>query len=216
MLRLAAVLFFVACANVQGQSTVCVGQPQHHFVAHETDCWRYYTCVDGQAILHECPESSIFIDAIQKCHFGDRSACVSCPVSGVKNFPVSGSCTKFIQCINGSQVQRECPAGTQFDMTVEQCNVATAVENSACSDIDIPITPPSLNPLSGCIGNVGVNNVPHPTDCTLFYLCIDQMQFLQQCGPNLVFDLNTLQCNRPELSVCVENIATPPTAGPGR
>uniref|UniRef100_A0AAG5DIK2 Chitin-binding type-2 domain-containing protein n=1 Tax=Anopheles atroparvus TaxID=41427 RepID=A0AAG5DIK2_ANOAO len=148
MLRLAAVLFFVACATVLAQSTVCVGQSQHRFVAHETDCWRYYTCLDGQAVLHECPESSVFVEAIQKCDFGD------------------------------------------------------------------PITPPSLNPLSGCIGNVGISNVPHPTDCTLFYLCMDQMQFLQQCGPNLVFDLNTLQCNRPELSVCVENIATPPTATP--
>ncbi|XP_052870863.1 uncharacterized protein LOC128276457, partial [Anopheles cruzii] len=56
---------------------------------------------------------------------------------------------------------------------------------------------------------------PHPTDCNLYYLCINQEGFIRECAPTLVFDLTIMNCNRPEVSVCVENVATPPTAGPG-
>uniref|UniRef100_A0A182IZX7 Chitin-binding type-2 domain-containing protein n=1 Tax=Anopheles atroparvus TaxID=41427 RepID=A0A182IZX7_ANOAO len=192
MIRLAVALFLVGCANAQASTTVCVGQPQYRFVAHETDCWRYYTCVDGQAFLQECPDPFVFVEATQMCDFGDRNACVSCPATGVKNFPVSGSCTQFVQCIEGSQFQRECPAGTQFDSVVGQCNVASAV---GCVDLDCPAVDDPQNPVIK----------PDPLDCQVYYICIGGQGVEQRCPIGTRFN--------PTLNVCdlQDNVVCPAT-----
>ncbi|XP_053692641.1 mucin-2-like [Sabethes cyaneus] len=62
-----------------------------------------------------------------------------------------------------------------------------------------------------CIGNVGVRRLPDPTDCTRFYLCIEENAFLTQCGVNLIFDVITENCNEEHVSVCIKDIVTPPT-----
>ncbi|XP_053675019.1 uncharacterized protein LOC128725307 [Anopheles nili] len=180
MIKFALALFLVGCANAQS-STLCVGQPQYRFVAHETDCWRYYTCVDGQAFLQECPDPFVFVESTQMCDFGDRNACVTCPAQGIQNFPVANSCTKFIQCIEGSQFQRECPAGTQFDASVGQCNIASVV---GCVDLDCPAQDDPNNPVFK----------PDPTDCQIYYICLNGEGVKQTCPPQTRFN--------PALGVC--------------
>ncbi|KFB41679.1 AGAP010466-PA-like protein [Anopheles sinensis] len=140
--------------------------------------------------------------------------------TGVNYIPHPLDCTRYYMCMDTTPFEQVCGAGQVFDIFKAACG---PTETSTCildpinpDDVPKPPTPPpSINPLQGCLGNVGIKNVPHPTDCTRFYLCVDEMAFEQQCGPNLVFDIETALCNRPENSICVENIATPPTAGPG-
>ncbi|XP_055540926.1 fibronectin-binding protein A-like [Wyeomyia smithii] len=62
-----------------------------------------------------------------------------------------------------------------------------------------------------CIGNVGVRRFPDPTDCTRFFLCIGEDSFPSQCGVHLIFDVITENCNEESVSVCIKDIATPPT-----
>ncbi|EJY57633.1 AAEL017266-PA [Aedes aegypti] len=62
-----------------------------------------------------------------------------------------------------------------------------------------------------CFGTVGMSQVPDPENCQAFYICIDGVGFPQQCGPGLIFDVITNNCNREEISVCIDEVATPPT-----
>uniref|UniRef100_A0A182SLG7 Chitin-binding type-2 domain-containing protein n=1 Tax=Anopheles maculatus TaxID=74869 RepID=A0A182SLG7_9DIPT len=194
MIRLVLALFLVGCAKVQTQSTVCQGQI-NTFVPHETDCWRYYTCVNGQAFPQECPEPFIFVDARQMCDYGDRNACVNCPATGIRNFPVSNSCTKFIQCIEGVQFERECPAGTMFDKAAEQCNVASAVQ---CVEVNCPAVDDPQNPVF----------VADPSDCQNYFICVSGEGVIQRCPTGTRFN--------PTLNVCdlETNVACPGAVSP--
>ncbi|KXJ69477.1 hypothetical protein RP20_CCG026875 [Aedes albopictus] len=62
-----------------------------------------------------------------------------------------------------------------------------------------------------CFGTVGMTQVPDPENCQGFYICIDGVGFPQQCGPGLIFDVITNNCNREDVSVCITEVATPPT-----
>ncbi|XP_062548771.1 uncharacterized protein LOC134213587 [Armigeres subalbatus] len=64
-----------------------------------------------------------------------------------------------------------------------------------------------------CIGNVGVLRVPDIEDCTRFILCVGGDPFPQQCSPGLIFDVITDSCNLEEISVCIQEVLTPPTPG---
>ncbi|XP_058064956.1 uncharacterized protein LOC131214637, partial [Anopheles bellator] len=187
-------LFLVGSGQVQAQATLCATAPQYSFVPHETDCWRYYTCVGGQGFLQECPIPFIFVAATQMCDFGDRNACVVCPATGVQNFPVEGSCTRFVQCIEGTEFQRECPAGTQFDKTVSQCNLASVV---GCTELDCPAVDDPLNPVI----------TPDPNNCRVYFICVQGQGIQQTCPIGTRFN--------PALSVCdlEANVPCPSTPG---
>lgn len=43
---------------------------------------------------------------------------------------------------------------------------------------------------------------PHPDDCTLFYMCYNNITHLWQCSPDLVYDLTYDGCNFLELTDC--------------
>ncbi|XP_058818636.1 probable chitinase 10 [Topomyia yanbarensis] len=79
--------------------------------------------------------------------------------------------------------------------------------------INYHVTAQEDNP---CRGNEGVHRVPDPADCTRFFLCIGEESFPTQCGPGLIFDVLTGHCNEESVSVCVQEIESPPTpSGPG-
>ncbi|XP_062548776.1 uncharacterized protein LOC134213590 [Armigeres subalbatus] len=62
-----------------------------------------------------------------------------------------------------------------------------------------------------CLGTEGLSQVPDPDNCQAFFICIDGMAFPQQCGPGLIFDVITNNCNTEDISVCITEVATPPT-----
>ncbi|KAL9707971.1 hypothetical protein quinque_011489 [Culex quinquefasciatus] len=66
-----------------------------------------------------------------------------------------------------------------------------------------------------CYGTTGVVNIPDPADCTRFFICVNGQDFPNQCSEGLIFDVLTGQCNRAEVSVCIVDVPTIPTAGPG-
>ncbi|XP_055540927.1 probable endochitinase [Wyeomyia smithii] len=53
--------------------------------------------------------------------------------------------------------------------------------------------------------------VPDSTDCEWYFQCINELAFHAQCAAGLTFDILTNNCNRPEVSVCILNLPTPPT-----
>ena len=50
--------------------------------------------------------------------------------------------------------------------------------------------------------------VPHPTDCTLYYECADQVPVLMACPQPLFFDPSLNVCNWPDQVDCVSHEET--------
>ena len=140
---------------------------------------------------------------------------------GIAYLPHPQDCNRYYMCMDSQALERSCAFGEIFDIYKTTCGPS---ETSSCilnptptstpGDIPKPPTsPPNLNPLFVCPEPTG--NFPHPTNCNLYYLCINSQSFQRECGPNLVFDIQIMQCNRPEDSICQADLVTPPTAGTG-
>ncbi|XP_058458067.1 probable chitinase 10 [Malaya genurostris] len=239
------------------------------FKPHESDCTKYYSCVNGVAHLLQCPTKyPIFQNG--KCDYGDPAYCVNCPSEGVARFPIPYSCSQFILCVNGVQSRGRCPDGLIFDRTLQQCNLIANAPK--CVDVECPAqnteTPTfrphptecsvyficvdgdpvrqecpagtAFNPVTEtcdrkenvqcpafmrsvvaflslvqsktirsnekCVGNTGIKNLPDPDDCSRYYMCMKDQQFLVPCGSGKVFDTKSLKCNKPENSVCIRDV----------
>ncbi|KXJ74202.1 hypothetical protein RP20_CCG014180 [Aedes albopictus] len=244
------------------------------FVAH-TDCTRYYSCVNGVAHEMQCPAVyPIFRPDTQMCDSGNPDECVACPATGLARFPVAGSCTKFILCVNGVQSQHECLNGLVFDTALNECNLAANAPpctSVTCPANDDPANPTfirhptncrqyyicvagqpiqqecpvdtAFNPSTNvcdlqanvqcpalwsssslvskslskadqiCSGNTGIKNLPDPDDCSRYYLCMNGVSYSVACSTGLIFDSQTNKCGSKETSVCVKDVTKSPCAG---
>lgn len=54
--------------------------------------------------------------------------------------------------------------------------------------------------------------VPHPTDCTMFFFCLNGESKLYRCSEKTHWDIDTDTCIDASLAKC--GYQTPPTAGP--
>ena len=54
--------------------------------------------------------------------------------------------------------------------------------------------------------------VPHPTDCSLYYMCVGGSPILMPCPPGLYFDPSLNVCNYPEYVDCLNQESK--TSGP--
>nr|XP_019550248.2 probable endochitinase [Aedes albopictus] len=57
-----------------------------------------------------------------------------------------------------------------------------------------------------CVGNVGVHNFPDPVNCNGYIVCVDETSIPMTCNEGLIFDVNILKCNYPDISVCLPNL----------
>ncbi|XP_055620278.1 uncharacterized protein LOC129764806 [Toxorhynchites rutilus septentrionalis] len=170
----------------------CEGS-ERQFERHE-NCTMYYSCVNGVAHPMTCPSQyPIFNLEGQMCDAGNPDECVNCPAQGVHRFPVPNTCDRFILCVSGVQSQDQCPTGLQFDHVKEQCNLASVVGCAAditCSPTDDPASP---------------TLIPHPHDCTVYFICVAGEPIKQVCPEGTEFNGN--HCDMPENAEC------PPATG---
>ncbi|EAU77159.2 AGAP010466-PA, partial [Anopheles gambiae str. PEST] len=209
---------------------------------HAIDCTRYFMCMDTQSIERSCPSGQVFDIYVKACESTsvcilDQKPSEPIPTTlppspttpspainpcannvGIAYLPHPQDCNRYYMCMDSQALERSCAFGEIFDIYKTTCGPS---ETSSCilnptptstpGDIPKPPTsPPNLNPLFVCPEPTG--NFPHPTNCNLYYLCINSQSFQRECGPNLVFDIQIMQCNRPEDSICQADLVTPPTA----
>ncbi|XP_065089045.1 uncharacterized protein LOC135710405 isoform X1 [Ochlerotatus camptorhynchus] len=169
------------------------------FVAH-ADCTRYYSCVNGVAFEMQCPAVfPIFRPDTQMCDSGSPDECVVCPAEGLARFPVAGSCTRFILCVNGIQSLHECLNGLVFDQTISECNLA---ENAPpCVEVTCPANDDPANPTF----------IRHPTNCRQYFICVAGTPIQQECPPNTAFNPTTNVCDLESNVQCPATLRTKAT-----
>ncbi|XP_015183280.1 PREDICTED: uncharacterized protein LOC107070007 [Polistes dominula] len=186
-------------------------------IRHETDCTKFYKCLDGEKILMDCPYMNkaktrrLHFNALyQVCDFPSKANCTtasqvskSTPSGTVSwdpswtcsntpvgtNLPHETRCYLFYQCTaNGKQLQ-ECPEGKYFNPYSQVCD-----NSDRC-----PITTVCKN-YKGSEGKF----FPDPVSCknvyyckgfkTAVYTCDEEAEWSVQFGKCM--SINEANCSR--------------------
>lgn len=103
----------------------------------------------------------------------------------------------YYQCSQGVPTRKECKDG-YYNARTKQCDKR---ENVQCN-----IKPPRkelLTDVTVSCPPTGQHFYPHPSDCHHYYLCMNGVSAILDCGPAMVYDIMSRTCNLPERAVCI-------------
>uniref|UniRef100_A0A182W3W3 Chitin-binding type-2 domain-containing protein n=1 Tax=Anopheles minimus TaxID=112268 RepID=A0A182W3W3_9DIPT len=203
-LWLTAVLVIVLVFRGVVSNNRCVGVPDGVFINDFTACNAFYTCFRGEAFPGTCVEPFYFNEEQQLCDHPWQVKCLICPETEdlVPSFvPIEGECTYYALCIQGIGTLRECAKGLEFNAAEGFCDLP---ENAQC---ETGLCPSNVNPSVP-------TSVPHPSDCSKFYICLYNEATEQQCAPTLLFNPETRFCDLEENVECQEGVPSPTACPP--
>lgn len=145
-----------------GLVPICDGLPQGHFVNNIAFCRSFYVCMNGLAIVAQCPEGQHFNEDNQSCDDPIDFPCVDeetnnhlCPETGIYAFEERNSCETFNFCFAGTHSIRQCADGLHFNSIDSRCDFP---EMAACYR-DLTYECPSVNDPNNIITHTS------PTSC---------------------------------------------------
>lgn len=100
-------------------------------------------------------------------------------------------CNKYYLCFNGDLLDLTCANGLYFDDEALQC---LPNDNNKCQILGDDCTCPG--------GYKAGDFLPHPTDCSLYYICSGGKLVESSCGANNYFDKITNACQKDTTNCC--------------
>ncbi|XP_018337851.1 PREDICTED: uncharacterized protein LOC108745930 [Trachymyrmex septentrionalis] len=186
---------------------------QQILLPHECNCTQYYECIDGKQILRDCSDGLHYDYVRQICNVPIEAKCndftTTIPQSSFPTIPDSSKCYDenneiphendcrfYYKCNNGEKILKTCPRNLYFNPKLRVCDYP---ENVACN---VEGNIPSTSTPTKCKTITETTNIPHETDCNLYYVCENGVSILKKCSPNLVFNPILKVCDFPENYVC--------------
>ncbi|XP_017059377.1 zonadhesin [Drosophila ficusphila] len=158
-------------------------------------CHSYEFCSEGQWIRRRCQEKEQF-KPLMGCVPSDRS----CQDNGMRRVCREGefraqfnNCSQtFLYCESEEWHLGSCLRGHGFDSDLNKCQLQSKCQPKV----------KDFGTENQCLGQLDGLSVPDPSDCTRFYLCIQQMPaLLQSCQSGSFFDSKEGYC-RPNDGSC--------------
>lgn len=111
-----------------------------------------------------------------------QQPCLGAPAHLPHSFAAASThCSAYVICMGGQEIHGErCPDGMLFNAPDQTCGESTCMD---CSPF-------------------GVQNLPHPTDCSRFVRCTMGVREDAECPNHLLFDRTIGNCNTPEDVYC--------------
>lgn len=138
-------------------------------------------------------------------------------------FPHPDWCDLVLRC-DGAGIlwSRHCGANEfegEFDVRTWQCVPAGQAECYVRPDILPPIIPPPIIPppiipppiivpdngSTTCPARF-IGRIPHPNDCSLYYICFNGKRMIGKCLPFFRFDMDSRRCVHRPLARCMNNM----------
>ncbi|XP_055615024.1 protein obstructor-E-like [Toxorhynchites rutilus septentrionalis] len=107
-------------------------------------------------------------------------------------FKDSYQCDKYYECKDGHASEKLCPDGLVFSTRRKSHKKCDLPSNVDCSDRK-ELQPPK--PSGVCLRQNGFFPHPDPTNCTIFYSCVEGRETEMTCAAGLHFDSATGTCN---------------------
>lgn len=114
---------------------ICDGLRDGHFVNSIANCRSFYVCMNGFAIIAQCPDGYNFNELQQACSnhidypcFDEEVNNQLCPETGIYAYEVRNSCELFNFCYAGAHSIRTCAEGLQFNSIDRRCDFPAAAD----------------------------------------------------------------------------------------
>ncbi|XP_057332715.1 uncharacterized protein LOC130672278 [Microplitis mediator] len=177
---------------------------------HECVCSKFYTCTNGQLVLSQCPTGLDFNPRLDTCDWPENAKCqLSLSSSHVSS--TTESLTTNIPVESAKPIVQN---STQSDNLVDQSSVSTSIP----VEIIKPIKPNSTHSntfidqssvsKSECPEDGSDSQIPHETNCRLYYECKDGEKLLKECSSGLEFNPLLQVCDWPEYAGCSQPQST--------
>ncbi|XP_055905795.1 peritrophin-1-like [Eupeodes corollae] len=106
-------------------------------LAFSGDCSKFIKCSYGLGYTLSCPRGLHFSTALLRC---EAPTIAKCNSNGTPSNPQVGGgtctfmykshptdCSKAIQCVNGVEIELDCPAGSKWDKSNSKCSFGNVV-----------------------------------------------------------------------------------------
>ncbi|XP_077287959.1 uncharacterized protein LOC143912546 [Arctopsyche grandis] len=161
------------------QKSIC-SETQSGAVPHESDCTKYYLCTNGIPQEFQCSDGQEFDEDITECVDITGSGCTTTIVPTTEDLETDGTTnetpTTEDPATDGTTDETsstEDPETTTMEYSTEQQSSTT--QKLICSEIEF-------------------GAVPHESDCTKYYICMNGIPYELQCPSGHKFDANAKQC----------------------
>ncbi|XP_043866239.1 uncharacterized protein LOC6582895 [Drosophila mojavensis] len=193
-------------------ATACVDGQQR---ALATSCRSYEQCINGRWLTKTCAKSEEF-----EPQLGCMRSNGSCQGSGLRRSCQQGelravslpdaNCTQFFYYCNADEWHlSSCLRDNSFSRQLNRCQSLAKCQSAATAAAEL-----KTQPSNSCLGQPDGLSVADATDCTRFYLCLQEQPALpQSCGSGSFFDALLGYCRpndgscRPTDSVCSNSTA---------
>lgn len=129
----------------------------------------------------------------------------TCPEEGVKAISHPDSCEQYILCVNGFEIERNCPPGMHFSRDIRNCAhplVANCQDNFVLPFADSTATTengdicPNINSFQEMVFR------PNMKDCQSYYLCAENEHVLFNCAEGYHWNYAKQKCMVAEKANC--------------
>lgn len=174
-------------------------------ISHPDNCEKYVLCVGGTRIKRNCAPGLHFSRKLRNCVDPDIAECEDqdeddieeCPDEGVKSISHPDNCEKYVLCVGGTRIKRDCPPGFHFSRELRRC---TSPDIAECEDKD---------KIEQC-PDEGIKSISHPDNCEKYVLCVGGTRIKRNCAPGLHFSRSLRNCVQPEIAECeVQKLSCP-------
>ncbi|KAI4483567.1 hypothetical protein M0804_007827 [Polistes exclamans] len=180
---------------------------------HETNCSLFYNKPDKEVDVNH----DLANDEAQISPDSDRAA-TECPPDDhnkLVQIPHETNCSLFYKCNRGQKILHQCPPTLHFNPRLNICDFP---ENAKCeikskdevdngqdlANDEAQISPDSDRAATECPpdDHNKLVQIPHETNCSLFYKCNRGQKILHQCPPTLHYNPRLNICDFPENAKC--------------
>lgn len=165
------------------------------FLPNKENCSKYYLCFGGDQIplscsdgLHWSTEEEACVDKKKaNCDFEDEDEddIEECPDTGVKSISHPDNCEKYVLCVGGTRIKRNCAPGFHFSRKTRTCEVP---ENAGCEDFGKKLQCPKEDDLDNLVF------LPSSESCSKYYICFGGEGFPMTCADGLHWSVDEQSC----------------------
>lgn len=184
-------------------------------IPNPEDCRSYVVCFGTQEIPMTCGGNLHWSILDQACRPPGEANCPfsedgeepmieeKCPPTGIKAIPNLSSCKSYILCVNGAEVERNCPEGTEFSTETRTCAHPIVAQ---CNVRFMAASATSFTSSGTCPTITSMNDIvfrPNPDDCQSYNLCLqNEIIVPMRCGHGLHWNAIKNMCMTQDQAHC--------------